>query len=185
MRVKKANQVDVLTKSQMQELRETINNARDLAIIFVGIECGCRVGEIPSIKLKEIDWKERVLIKYDSKKNVPRKCGFSPWLKQQLQLYINAYKPKEFLFEVKEKRCEQVLQKWCKKIGLHDDENDPPTSWVSWHLVRRTYINQAGDAGIEIHEVQAVTGDTLATILRYYKKANPGDQGRKMMKFYD
>jgi integrase/recombinase XerD len=191
MRIKKENVVDLLTRPQMQEIRETIKNIRDLCIIFVGIECGCRVGEMSTIRLDEIDWKGRILIKYDSKKkkkgteeHIPRKCGFSPWLSQQLQLYINAFKPEGVLFNLSEKRYEQILQGWCEEIGLHDRTNDPPKSWVSWHVVRRTYINQAGPAGVEIQDVQEVTGDTLATILKYYKRANPGDQGIKMMKFY-
>lgn len=185
MRVKKPNVVEVFTKAQLQELREKITSARDLALIFTGIECGCRVGEMRTIRASRIDWKERILVKIDSKKGVERRCGFTPWLKHQLQLYIDAFKPGDILFPMSPKRCEQLLQKWCKAIGIHDDENDPPKSWVSWHVVRRTYINQAGDAGIEEHEVQSVTGDTLSTIMRYYKKPNPGDAGKKMMKFYE
>lgn len=185
MRLRKENVVDILTKAQMQELRETIDNSRDLCLIFVGIECGCRVGEMPTIHASKIDWKERIIVKVDSKKGVERRCGFTPWLKQQLQLYMNAYKPGDVLFDLTPKRCEQLFQKWCEKIGLHDPVGEPPKSWVSWHVIRRTYINQAADAGVEVHEVLSVTGDTLSTIMRYYKKANPGDAGKKMMRFYE
>lgn len=181
MRIKKQNIIGFFTKQDMALLKQKIKNLRDQCVIFTGIECGARVGEMRSITPESIDWRNRVLTKVDSKKHVERKCGISPWLAQQLQFYIAAFRieKRQPLFDLSEKQMDYILKKWAREAGIFTD-----TNWLSWHIVRRTYINQCAQAGIDSLEVEAVTGDRLDTIMRYYRKANPGDTSAKMAKFY-
>ena len=177
MRQKKDNAVQVLAKRQLAQLKKQINNLRDLCLIFIGFECGCRVGEMGHFTVAGFNPRAQTLMKFDIKKKEWREVGISPWLVGQLQLYINTTKLKGLLFPISGKQCDNRLKFWCSEIGVED--------WVSWHLLRRTYTSQAVDAGVPPKDIQHVTGDQMSTIQKYYNKVSPGDMGGRVAKIYE
>ena len=177
MRIKKENIVLVLSRVQINRLKTTITNLRDLCMVFTGFECACRVGEMSKFAISRINWEEGLIEKYDVKKRASRWVGVTPWLLQQLQFYISSYKPGEILFPYSTKTFDLVLKKWCAQAGIE--------GWVSWHLLRRSYVNQAAQIGLDVIEVQHTTGDSLSSLMKYYRRPSPGDTGRRMALFYE
>lgn len=166
-----------MTRAQLKRLKNAIDNLRDMSLIFVGFECGCRVSEMAYFTVAGLNKREKTLMKYDIKKKVWREVGISPWLVGQLEFYINTARLKDRLFPISGKQCDTLLKRWCEKIELK--------GWVSWHLLRKTYTSQAIDTGISPKEIQQVTGDSMATIQKYYNKVSPGDMGARTALMYE
>ena len=79
-----------------------------------------------------------------------------------IRKYLNSLaKHPQYLFPVSAKTVERIIQKYAKKaLGFI----------ISWHSLRTTYVSRS----VELEQSPAVvmtnTGDSPATILKYYTK---------------
>jgi len=151
-----------LTEAEIRLLLASIDNIRDDALIRLGVSVGLRVSEVVSIRTSEIDF-ERGLIKiWDEKKDKWRLVMPTLESMSAIKKYLNLLpKQPQYLFSFSTKTVERIIQKYTKRaLGFI----------ISWHSLRTTYVSRS----VELEQSPAVvmvnTGDSPATILKYYTK---------------
>ncbi len=151
-----------LTEAQIRTLLASIENIRNDALIRLGLSVGMRISEVVSIRTSEIDF-ERGLIKiWDEKKDKWRLVMPTLETMSAIKKYLNSLpKQPQYLFHFSAKTVERIIQRYSKKaLGFI----------ISWHSLRTTYVSRS----VELEQSPAVvmvnTGDSPATILKYYTK---------------
>jgi len=79
-----------------------------------------------------------------------------------IRKYLNSLpKNPQYLFVASEKTIERIIQRYSKRVlGFV----------ISWHSLRTTYVSRSVELEQSPAVVMANTGDSPATILRYYTK---------------
>jgi integrase len=151
-----------LTEAQIRLLLSSTDNIADDALIRLGLSVGLRVSEVVTIRTSEINF-ERGLIKiWDEKKDKWRDVMPTLETMGTLRKYLNSLsRAPQYLFPYSAKTVERRIQTYAKRIlGFV----------ISWHSVRTTYVSRS----VELEQSPAVvminTGDSPATILKYYTK---------------
>jgi integrase len=139
-----------------------LENIRDDALVRLGLSVGLRGSEVVSIRTSEIDF-DRGLIKiWDEKKDKWRLVMPTLEAMSAIKKCLNSLpKQPQYLFPMATKTIETIIQKYSKRgLGFV----------VSWHSLRTTYVSRS----VELEQSPAVvitnTGDSPATILKYYTK---------------
>jgi len=151
-----------LTEAQIRLLLSSIENIHDDALIRLGLSVGLRVSEVVSIRTSEIDF-DRGLIKiWDEKKDKWRLVMPTKETMSAIKKYLNSLpKQPQYLFPLSTKTVERIIQKYSKKaLGFV----------ISWHSLRTTYVSRSVELEQSPAVVMANTGDSPATILKYYTK---------------
>ena len=161
-RKRKRNPNRALTEAQIRLLLSSIENIRDDALIRLGLSVGLRVSEVVSIRTSEIDFDRCLIQVWDEKKDQWRTVWPTLETISAIRKYINSLpKTPQYLFPISAKTVERTIQKYSKRaLGFA----------VSWHSLRTTYVSRS----VELEQSPAVvmvnTGDSPATILKYYTK---------------
>jgi integrase len=151
-----------LTEAQIRQLLHAIDNIRDDALIRLGLSVGLRVSEVVTITTSAIDFDRQLIKIWDEKKDRWRLIMPTLDSLRAIRQYLNTL-PREpqHLFPVSTKTVERVIQKWSKKaLGFT----------LSWHALRTTYVSRSVELEQSPAVVMANTGDSPATILKYYAK---------------
>ena len=161
-----------LTQEQVRRVMLTIDNLRDAALLDLGFNCGPRVSEPLTFGQDAIDWEQGSINIWDEKKNEYRRIWPPRETLARLKQWINQSKPgPNRVFGFNAKTAERIVQRWTLSV-LGEAR--------SWHTVRHTYINLCAELEQDIKIVCANTGDSITTILHYYRKPSPGYIRRKV-----
>lgn len=151
-----------LTEAQIRLLLSSIDNIRDDALLRLGLSVGLRVSEVVSIQTSNLDFEQGCITIWDEKKNKWRRVWPTLETMSAIKKYLNALpKPPQYLFPVAAKTVERIIQRYSRRtLGFV----------ISWHALRTTYVSRS----VELEQSPAVvlvnTGDSPATILKYYTK---------------
>ncbi len=162
VRTRKRHPNRALTEAQIRVLLSSIDNIRDDALIRLGLSVGLRVSEVVTIRTSEIDF-DRGLIKiWDEKKDKWRLIMPTTEAMSAIKKYLNALpKQPQYLFPMAAKTVERMIQGYSRKVlGFV----------ISWHSLRTTYVSRSVELEQSPAVVMANTGDSPATILKYYAK---------------
>lgn len=147
---------EVLSKEEVQKIISATENIKHKAILSLIYSCGLRIGEVISLKIKDLD-KERKLIKIvQAKGKKDRYVTYSDKLKFLLRKYYDVWKPKEFLFEgqyggpYSERSAAQVLQHAVKKCRIKKR--------VTLHTLRHSFATHLLESGTDIRYIQELLG---------------------------
>lgn len=159
----------------MEKLRDACKNIRELALIDLLISSGVRVGEVPTIKISEIDWNEGSFI-VTGKGDKQRMCYMTVRAKKHLQDYLKERSKKgiesDYLFcRMKApytKIGKAAIAKTVKTIGQRCGMED-----IHIHGIRAYFATNLSDKGIPAQVIQALMGhESYSTTVRYYCKLN-------------
>lgn len=151
-----------LTEAQIRSLLSAIDDIRDDALIRLGLSVGLRVSEVVGIRTSEIDFERGMIKIWDEKKDRWRLIMPTLETLSTLKKYLNTLpKHPQYLFPLASKTVERIIQRYSKRVlGFV----------ISWHALRTTYVSRS----VELEQSPAVvlvnTGDSPATILKYYTK---------------
>jgi integrase len=151
-----------LTEGQIRILLASMESIRDDALIRLGLSVGLRVSEVVTIRTSEIDFERGVIKIWDEKKDVWRIVMPTLDTIGAIRKYLNSLsKQPQYLFSFSAKTVERIIQRYSRQaLGLV----------ISWHSLRTTYVSRS----VELEQSPAVvmtnTGDSPATILKYYTK---------------
>lgn len=151
-----------LTEAELRRLLASLDNIRDDALIRLGLSVGLRVSEVISIRTSEIDFDRGLIQIWDEKKD--RWRHVMPTLETMgvIRRYLNSLdRPGQYLFPLSAKTVERIIQRAASRaLGFV----------ISWHSLRTTYVSRS----VELEQSPAVvminTGDSPATILKYYTR---------------
>jgi len=162
VRKRKRHPNRALTEAQIRSLLHEIDSIQDDALIRLGLSTGLRVSEVASIRTSEIDFEGGLIKIWDEKKDRWRLVMPTLDALSATKKYLNSLnKHPQYLFPKSAKTVERIIQKYSKTaLGFV----------ISWHSLRTTYVSRS----VELEQSPAVvmtnTGDSPATILKYYTK---------------
>ena len=141
------------------------SDAKISLIIKMLYALGLRVSELSNLKLKDIsnEW-----IRVHGKGSKTREVPLIPKLSQEIQNYINHYKPKEYLFERKNKNLSDhqiryIIKKEFAKIGIK----------ATPHQLRHSFATDLLQEGARVSDVSELLGhNSMATTQIYTKLTN-------------
>ncbi len=168
-----------LSEEELQRLLNTIGDLEDKTLIVFSLETGLRRSEIVTIRTADIDFERQTVKVFDEKKDEWRQVVFPQYVGTQLRMYLKARKQRSpLLFPFSHRTANRKLQRWCAAAGIRLDSKG--RTQVSFHWLRHTFIRRSKMAGRDIKVVQQNTGDTIETILKYYRDLSIEDRIREM-----
>lgn len=158
---------EVLTDEQLELLRDSCTNKRDLAMIDVLASTGIRVGEMVKLNRADIDFHERQCVVF-GKGNKERMVYFNARTKLHLQQYLESRtddNPALFisLLSPHNRLTISGVEACIRKMGVRS-----AIPKVHPHKFRRTLATMAIDKGMPIEQVQRLLGHVrIDTTLHY------------------
>ncbi len=151
-----------LTEAQIRTLLSSLDDIRDDALIRLGLSVGMRVSEVVTIRTSEIDFDQGLIKIWDEKKDKWRLVMPTLETMTAIKRYLNTLRRQpQYLFPITTKTVERIIQGYSKKaLGFV----------ISWHSLRTTYVSRSVELEQSPAVVMANTGDSPATILKYYVK---------------
>ncbi len=162
---------EVLSDENIETLRDSCNEPRDLAMIDLLLSTGVRVGELVKMNRDDIDFQERQC-KVFGKGNKEREVYFNARTKIHLQRYLESRtddNPALFVSLAKPHTrltisgVEMRLRKLGKEAHLYK---------VHPHKFRRTLATIAIDRGMPIEQVQKLLGHVRIDTTLHYAMVN-------------
>jgi integrase/recombinase XerD len=151
-----------LTEAEIRLLLASVESIRDDALIRLGLSTGLRVSEVVTVRTSEMDFDHGLIKIWDEKKDRWRHVMPTMEAMGVLKRYLNSLDRRvQNLFPLTAKTVERIIQRYSKRaLGFI----------ISWHSLRTTYVSRSVELEQSAAVVMINTGDSPATILKYYTK---------------
>lgn len=158
---------DVYSDEELEQMRDSCTNSRDLAIIDILSSTGIRVGELVNLNITDVDFEKRECVVL-GKGNKQRKVYFDARTKIHLYEYVaNRNDETNALFVSLNNPHNRLSIRGIETI-LHKIGSNLKSTKVHPHKFRRTLATKAIDKGMPIEQVQVLLGHSqIDTTLRY------------------
>lgn len=146
----------VLSVEEMQKIIFAATNLKHKTILCLMYSTGCRVSEVINLKVNNIDPSRMVINIIDAKGGKDRNVPLDTSFLELLKVYIEQYKPKEYMFEgqfepfYSARSIAQFLQKYADVAGINKR--------VHPHLIRHTSATHLVEAGLDMSILQRILG---------------------------
>ena len=158
---------EVLSDEQLEQLRDSCTNKRDLAIIDFLSSTGIRVGELVKLNREDIDFHERQCVVF-GKGNKERVVYFNARTKLHLQQYLNGRTDDNPALFVSLHSPHTRLTISGVEVRIRKLGHTLSMPKVHPHKFRRTLATMAIDKGMPIEQVQRLLGHVrIDTTLHY------------------
>ena len=158
---------EVLSDEQLEQLRDSCTNKRDLAIIDFLSSTGIRVGELVKLNREDIDFHERQCVVF-GKGNKERVVYFNARTKLHLQQYLNERTDDNPALFVSLNSPHSRLTISGVEVRIRKLGQSLSMPKVHPHKFRRTLATMAIDKGMPIEQVQRLLGHVrIDTTLHY------------------
>ena len=162
---------ETLTDENLEKLRDTCSNVRDLAILELLISTGMRVGELTRLNISDMNFQERRCIVL-GKGNSEREVYFSAKSKMYIKKYLETRTDdNEALFVSLIKPYNRLgisgIEIAIRNLGRKANINK-----VHPHKFRRTMATMAIDKGMPIEQVQKLLGHIKIDTTMEYAMVN-------------
>ena len=163
---RKRHSNDPLTREEIEKLLNQVGNLQDYTLFFIGFYTGMRVSEVVSIEDLSLNPGESTIHIWDEKKNLYRDVYVPQVVFSVARRYIGSMSERKDprIFPFTAKTAERKIEYWTAKVL---------GKTKSWHSVRHTYISLSRELELPMEIVIANTGDSPATILKYYSRPSP------------
>ena len=162
---------EVLSDEDLETLRDTCANARDLAIVDLLATTGMRVGELVGLDITDIDLQERECI-VTGKGNKQRPVYFDARAKLHLQAYLASRSDECPALFVSLDASASRLSIGGIESRLRDLGKAAGVGCVHPHKFRRTLATHAIDKGMPIEQVQKLLGHARIDTTMHYAMVN-------------
>ena len=162
---------EVLTDENIEVLRDSCHELRDIAMIDLLLSTGMRVGELVKINREDIDFQERQCVVF-GKGNKEREVYFNARTKIHLKKYLEQRtdtNPALFvgLHEPHTRLTISGVEVRLRQLGKRVNLNK-----VHPHKFRRTLATMAIDKGMPIEQVQKMLGHVKIDTTLHYAMVN-------------
>ena len=158
---------EVLSDEQLEQLRDSCTNKRDLALIDILSSTGIRVGELVKLNREDIDFHERQCIVF-GKGNKERIVYFNARTKLHLQQYLDERTDDNPALFVSLHLPHTRLTISGVEVRIRELGKSLSMPKVHPHKFRRTLATMAIDKGMPIEQVQRLLGHVrIDTTLHY------------------
>ncbi|MGL5980417.1 MAG: site-specific tyrosine recombinase/integron integrase [Phocaeicola sp.] len=162
---------EVLNDEQLELLRDSCTEMRDLAIIDLLASTGIRVGELVKLNRSDIDFNERQCVVF-GKGNKERTVYFNARTKLHLKQYLDERTDNESALFISLKSPFNRLSISGIEVRIKGLGNRINIAKVHPHKFRRTLATQAIDKGMPIEQVQKLLGHVRIDTTLHYAMVN-------------
>lgn len=173
---------EVLSDEQLEQLRDSCTNRRDLAIIDLLSSTGIRVGELVKLNRDDIDFHERQCVVF-GKGNKERMVYFNARTKLHLQQYLNERTDENPALFVSLHSPHTRLTISGVEIRVRQLGQHLSMPKVHPHKFRRTLATMAIDKGMPIEQVQRLLGHVRIDTTLHYAIVNQNNVKMAHKKF--
>jgi len=162
----------VLSRKEIEEIINSIQNIKHKLIISLAYACGLRVSEIVNLKVQDLNIDELVVHIKESKGKKDRISVLPEKLKNDLRNLIAGKKGDDFLFDSNRggKLSTTSLQKMFHKSLLKTKIKKPAT----FHSLRHSFATHLLENGTDVRYVQELLGHrNIRTTQIYTQVTNP------------
>ncbi len=156
----------VLSTEEVGRLLRSVDNLKHRAILMVIYSAGLRIGEVVSLKIKDIDSKRMQIRVEQSKGKKDRYTLLSQKTLDILRLYFKEYRPKEWLFEGQTgeqyaaRSIQNVFKAAVLKAGIQKN--------VSVHTLRHSFATHLLENGTDLRYIQHLLGHESSKTTEIY-----------------
>ena len=162
---------EVLSDENIETLRDSCNESRDLAMIDLLLSTGVRVGELVKMNRADIDFQERQC-KVFGKGNKEREVYFNARTKIHLQRYLESRTDDNPALFVTLSKPHTRLTISGVEVRLRNTGKVVHIDKVHPHKFRRTLATMAIDRGMPIEQVQKLLGHVRIDTTLHYAMVN-------------
>lgn len=162
---------ETLTDENLEKLRDTCSNIRDLAILELLISTGMRVGELTRLNISDMNFQERSCIVL-GKGNSEREVYFSAKSKMYIKKYLETRADNNEALFVSLIKPYNRLGISGIEIAIRNLGKDANINKVYPHKFRRTMATMAIDKGMPIEQVQKLLGHIKIDTTMEYAMVN-------------
>ena len=162
---------EVLSDENIETLRDSCNELRDLAMIDLLLSTGVRVGELVKMNRADIDFQERQC-KVFGKGNKEREVYFNARTKIHLQRYLESRTDDNPALFVTLSKPHTRLTISGVEVRLRKMGKDVHIDKVHPHKFRRTLATMAIDRGMPIEQVEKLLGHVRIDTTLHYAMVN-------------
>lgn len=173
---------DTLSDEQLEILRDTCTEIRDLAMIELLTSTGMRVGELVKINRKDVDFYERQIVVF-GKGNSEREVYFDARTKIHLRQYLEMRTDDNKALFVSLSKPNGRLSIGGVEMRLRTLGKKAQIDKVHPHKFRRTLATMAIDKGMPIEQVQKLLGHMKIDTTMHYAMVNQTNVKNSHRKF--
>ena len=162
---------ETFTDENLEKLRDTCSNVRDLAILELLISTGMRVGEITRLNISDMNFQERSCIVL-GKGNSEREVYFSAKSKMYIKKYLEMRTDNNEALFVSLIKPYNRLEISGIEILIRNLGKEANINKVHPHKFRRTMATMAIDKGMPIEQVQKLLGHIKIDTTMEYAMVN-------------
>ena len=162
---------ETLTNENLEKLRDTCSNLRDLAILELLISTGIRVGELTRLNISDMNFQERSCIVLE-KGNSEREVYFSAKSKMYIKKYLETRTDNNEVLFVSLIKPYNKLGISGIEIAIRNLGKEANINKVHPHKFRRTMATMAIDKGMPVEQVQKLLGHIKIDTTMEYAMVN-------------
>ena len=173
---------DTLSDEQLEILRDSCDEIRDLAMIELLTSTGMRVGELVKINRTDVDFHERQIVVF-GKGNSEREVYFDARTKIHLKKYLELRTDDNKALFVSLSKPSGRLSIGGVEMRLRTLGKKAQIDKVHPHKFRRTLVTMAIDKGMPIEQVQKLLGHVKIDTTMHYAMVNQTNVKNSHRKF--
>ena len=162
---------EVLTDENIEVLRDSCQELRDIALIDMLASTGMRVGELVKINREDVDFQERQCVVF-GKGNKEREVYFNARTKIHLKKYLDSRTDDNPALFVSLTKPYNRLSISGVEVRLRNLGKQANLNKVHPHKFRRTLATMAIDRGVPIEQVQKLLGHVKIDTTLHYAMVN-------------
>ena len=148
-----------LEEGELEKLLKFSKTDTMRTIITLAVETAMRRAEIVSIRLKDINFKERRITLHDTKNGETRRVPLTKEAFSTLNAYIKTNNITDKLFDISEDYMTHQFIEICKRAKINN---------LKFHDLRHEATSRLFERGLTEMEVASITGHKTNAMLRRY-----------------
>ena len=164
---------EILSREEIRRLFEATLNLKHRVLLMATYGAGLRVSEVARLRVSDID-SERMAIRVEQAKGAKdRYTLLSKRLLLELRRYWVAYRPKHWLFPLRD-GVHPIDPRSAQKIYYAAKRRAGITKRCGIHGLRHAFATHLLESGVDLHTIQRLLGHGhLGTTMRYFHLARP------------
>jgi integrase/recombinase XerD len=158
---------NVLTKEEVKQLINSLDTKKSRLMVSFMYACGFRVSELVHLKVKDLNFEEKIGNMRQGKGKKDRVFNIPDFLLEDLKVQVEKQKEekKEYLFtgpkeRLSERNLQKIISKAGKRAGIKKD--------VHCHTLRHSFATHLLENGTDIRTIQVLLGHSSISTTELY-----------------
>lgn len=156
----------VLSEEETFAIINTPKNIKHRAILYLMYSAGLRIGEIPNLRIEDIDSANKQIHVRSAKGKKDRYTILSEVTLRLLRNYFIEYKPSYWLFEGKD--GDQYSTSSIAKIFRRAVKESGANEWATPHTLRHSFATHLLQANVNLRFIQTLLGHSSPKTTQIY-----------------